>query len=129
MTRLWITLPLLVLGSGCTSANCADAKAPVLLSAPPPEPALPREPAPAVTAAPAASRSAAAARALSVVRRLHGGDAQRVYSECSVEFRSAISLDKFLGVIRDVEADAGKLSDTRVLEESRGKPLTTVWVA
>jgi hypothetical protein len=130
MTRLWVTVPLFILASGCTSANCADAKAPVLLSAPPPEPAVPREPVPTRTALPpAAARSAAAERALSVVRRLHGGDARHVYSECSLEFRSAISLDKFLGVIRDVEADAGRLSDARVLDESRGKPRTTVWVA
>lgn len=131
MTRLWLTLSLLLpgLGSGCTPANCADAKAPVLLSAPPPEPVSPREPAPVPTVAPAAPRSEAAERALSVVRRLHGGDAERVYEECSVEFRSAISLEKVLGVIRGVEAEVGKLSDARVLEESPGKPLRTVWVA
>ncbi len=129
MTRPWVSLalPLLGLGSGCAPASCPDAKPPVLLSAPPGPTPAPELPKPAASTA-TPPRSKAGELATSIVRRLHGGEAEAVYRGSSGEFQKAISLEAFLGVIRDVEAAVGKLSDTRVLDESSAPPLTTVWV-
>jgi len=132
MTSLRVALSLLLAGSACAQAGCPDPKAPVLLAAPRPEPAAPREaerqvrPAPP---APAAPRSRAAERALTIVRALHGGEEQRVYSECSPEFRRSIGFERFTSVIRGVEADAGELTEVRLLQESAGNPRTELRLA